>query len=135
MKKLCLLLILLKSSLAFSQQNFSVQNAYLGLTNIVNQFVPHPTNTAYYTLTSTNTWYVSGTMIITAHIGDVIKLSWNSVSNQEYIIQYSTNGITWKDIQVKIYGSGGVNVWYDTETNRTYRLTPMVLPPTNLRVL
>jgi hypothetical protein len=103
------------------QDYFKADYVDLG-TNAVLQFEPHPTNTAYYLLTSTNRWIVSGTQIITAYAGQCAKLSWKSYSNRACVLSWSTNSVQWNEIRVKIFGNGSTQSWY------------VNLPPTNVTV-
>ena len=133
--------------------SLNVESIYLDVTNGVVQTMPASygdfiapgvtytgSNTNYFTLTSTNNLInVSDWVNSTFYCGSVFKLSWQSVSNQTYLIQYSTNQVDWVDIRVYNVGDGFVRVWYDSPMGRFYRLaTPgliFLVAPLNFRIL
>ncbi len=141
MKKATLLFVLFVLCLVFArcfgQTTPMEEMVTLDMSQIVLQHEPHPTNTAYFTL-KTNRWFVTGTQILTGYVGDVVKITWNSQTNVEYTIQYTTNNFSWFDIRVRIIGNGGLMTWYDTPSSRDYRLSylaSVLAPPSNLKII
>ena len=112
---------------------FQAEAVSLPMESIVLQHTPHPTNNTYYVLDKNNRYYISGTQMLEAYVGDCIKLSWDSRTDVGYVIQWSTNQVDWFDIKVRIQGNGSKRIWYDNYPSKYYRLVSTPLPPERLR--
>lgn len=109
-----IIIILFTSALcALGQPTLNIHKVCLGTNNFVMQVAPHTTNISYYTLFASNNMLISGTADLTAYIDECIKLSWNTVTNQYYVLQTSTNLIDWASLRIRFEGTGSNIVWYD----------------------
>lgn len=130
MRILCLLFL----TISINAQNFTGENVQI--TNVVLQITPHPTNISKAFLKDRNgNTEVSGTVVLTAYIGQVNKLSWDSRINTAYLIEWSTNSVDWIPFPIVFVGNGQRLVYYDENVSKSYRLRSVFTIPSKVRVL
>jgi hypothetical protein len=141
-KAWALLLLILCLSVRAESVTLTITNVDIPTATPIIQVEPDPSNTNYFGLNEPGHYWLSGTANFWAWSGtnggsNFVQISWQTRTNNSYLLQWSTNGTAWFDVRVYFAGLGTPRYWYDWPTNgRSWRVISLApVAPQNLRVV